>query len=66
MLDELGLRKCVVDEAIFVKWEGEQEVIIVLVHIDDCTIAASNIAFITWFKQSIAKLTDITDLSEIH
>lgn len=41
-------------------------VIIVLVHIDDCTIAATAIMLIEHFKKEIAKHVEITDLGELH
>jgi Reverse transcriptase (RNA-dependent DNA polymerase) len=38
----------------------------VLVHVDDCTIAATMIALIEVFKAEIARHVEITDLSELH
>ena len=39
---------------------------IVLVHVDDCTIAATPIFLIKNFKSEIAKHVEITDLGEFH
>lgn len=39
-------------------------IIIVLVHVDDCTIAATAIMLIERFKNEIAKHVEITDLGE--
>jgi Reverse transcriptase (RNA-dependent DNA polymerase) len=41
-------------------------VIIVLVHVDDCMIAATTIMLIERFKKEIAKHVEITDLGELH
>jgi hypothetical protein len=38
----------------------------VLVHVDDCTIAATSITLIADFKIQIAKHVQITDLGELH
>jgi hypothetical protein len=46
-------------------WVGKK-IIIVLVHVDDCTIAATMIALIEVFKAEIAKLVEITDIGELH
>jgi Reverse transcriptase (RNA-dependent DNA polymerase) len=38
----------------------------VLVHVDDCTIAATVITLIEAFKAKIARHIEITDLGELH
>ena len=40
--------------------------IIVVVHVDDCTIAASTLSLIIAFKRQIAQYVEITDLGELH
>ena len=40
--------------------------VVVLVHVDDCTIAATSIFLIKIFKSEIAKHIEITDLGELH
>ena len=40
--------------------------IIVLVHVDDCTIAGTSITLILRFKIKIAKFIAITDLGELN
>jgi len=50
---------------VFFQREGNN-FIIVLVHIDDCTIAAMSQPLIIKFKIKIAKHIDITDLGELH
>ena len=39
---------------------------IVLVHVDDCTIVATSSSLIWEFKEHIKKHVDITDLGELH
>jgi hypothetical protein len=39
---------------------------IVLVHVDDCTIAATSIILIDRFKAEISKHVEITDLGDLH
>jgi len=61
----LGFARCDVDQAVFFRREGNS-FIIVLVHIDDCTIVAMSQPLIIKFKIEIAKHVDITDLGELH
>ena len=65
MLTHLGFHCCDVDQAVFFR-RNAQMVIVVLVHVDDCTVAATNIKLVTDFKVRIAKHVEITDLGELH
>jgi hypothetical protein len=65
LVDHLGFTKCEVDQAVFYWDEGEQ-LCIVVVHVDDCTIAASELQLIQDFKMNLRKYVEITDLGEIH
>ena len=40
--------------------------IIVLVHVDDCTIVGKSKVLVERFKTEIAKFVDITDLGDLH
>ena len=40
--------------------------IIVLVHVDDCTIVGKSKVLVEQFKMEIAKFVDITDLGDLH
>ena len=42
------------------------DLVIVLVHIDDCTIVATSKLLIDGFKKAIAKQVEIFDLGELH
>jgi len=64
-VDELGFTRCEVDQAVFFRRCGKS-LIIVLVHVDDCTIVATAQSLINRFKIEIAKHVGITDLGELH
>ncbi|CAA7262723.1 unnamed protein product [Cyclocybe aegerita] len=61
----LGFEQCAVDQAVFFKRRGEA-LVIVLVHVDDCTIVATALPLIEAFKAEVAKHIEITDLGELH
>ena len=65
IMEALGFKRCDVDQAVFY-WRKEDALIIVLVHVDDCTIAGTSIPLILRFKIKIAKYVTITDLGELH
>ena len=65
IMTKLGLARCSVDQAVFFRRET-RKLIIVLVHVDDCTIAATSILLINNFKSEITKHVEITDLGELH
>jgi len=64
-LTHLGFAHYDIDQAIFFQHEGKA-IIIVLVHVDDCTITATSITLIADFKAWISEYMDITDLGELH
>jgi len=63
-MEKLGFSQCEVDQAVFLRRAGKK-LIIVLVHVDDCTIIANAQPLITQFKIEIAKHVDITDLGDL-
>jgi len=65
IMEKLGFKRCQVDQAVFFR-RGGKKLIIVLVHVDDCTITANTTSLITGFKTEIAKHVDITDLGDLH
>ena len=65
IMEALGFKRCDVDQAVFYCKKGST-LIIVLVHIDDCTITGTSITLIHRFKIEIAKYVSITDLGELH
>ena len=45
---------------------GSKTLIIIVVHVDDCTIAASSLALVVAFKAELSKHVEIMDLGELH
>jgi hypothetical protein len=66
LVDELGFTQCAVDQVVFFKSEVSGERVIVVVHVDDCTIAASSLGLVIAFKDNVRKHVEITDLGELH
>ena len=67
IFDSLDFYKCSVDQAIFYKQnKSKNKVTVVAVHVNNCTIAASNLHLIKDFKASLCKHVKVTDLSELH
>ena len=65
MTHHLKFNRCNVDQAIFFCRNGH-ELTVVLVHVDDCTIAASSANLISSFKKNISDHVEITNLGELH
>jgi transposase InsO family protein len=67
IFDSLGFLKCSVDQAVFHKSnKSKTEITVVAVHVDDCTIAASNLRLIEAFKAGLREHVEVTDLGELH
>ena len=66
IMSSIGFKRCDVDMAVFYKHGKDKELTIVLVHVDDCTIAATSTRLIAEFKAGVAKQVEITDLGELH
>ena len=65
LINKLGFKQCEVDQAVFIKKSGDTLVIIV-VHVDDCTIAATSPTLVMQLKEQLKKHVEITDLGELH
>ena len=65
MMTHLKFSRDDVDQAVFFRRE-EKSVIVVLVHVNDCTITASSMALIKDFKARTSHHVEITDLGELH
>ena len=64
---KLGFSRCAGDEAVFYRRSNDNRVlIIVLVHVDNCTIVGKIKVLVERFKTDIAEFVDITDLGELH
>ena len=66
LINELGFTQCSVDQAVYFRWRTPGELIVVVVHVDDCTIAAKSLNEIDEFKHHVRKHVEITDLGELH
>ncbi len=67
LVDDMGFKRCEVDQAVFHKRsEDGKALTVVMVHVDDCTIAATSPSLIADFKSRVAGHVDITDLGELH
>ena len=65
IMNSLGFLRCEVDQAVFYRRKGTA-LIIVLVHVDDCTIVGTSMVLIENFKAAIKKHVEISDLGELH
>ena len=67
IFESLNFQKCSVDQAVFFKSnKARNEVTVITVHVDDCTIAASNLRLIDEFKTGLRKHVEVTNLGELH
>jgi len=67
IMEKLLFVRCEVDQAVFYRRdEGKGILIIVMVHVDDCSIVASSLPLIDHFKRMIKRQVEITDLGELH
>ena len=65
LVKNLRFRLCKVDQAVFIK-RSKKTLIIIVIHVDDCTIATSALSLIVKLKTQIRKHVEITDLGELH
>lgn len=67
ILIELGFSQCSVDQAVYHKSDAAtHELVVIAVHVDDCTIAASEQKLVDEFKTRLSKHVEVTDLGELH
>jgi hypothetical protein len=67
IMTKLKFSRSEVDQAVFYQRdEGRNLLIIILVHVDDCTIVASAQLLIDDFKIKIKRHVDITNMGELH
>jgi hypothetical protein len=63
----LGFNQSAVDQAVFFKLiPQDKHLIVVAVHVDDCTIATSMTHLIEDFKAGLSCHVKVTDLGELH
>ena len=67
IMTKLGFGRCEGDQVMFYRrCERTNVLIIVLVHVDDCTIVGKNQKLVYQFKVEIAKFMEITDMGGLH
>jgi hypothetical protein len=67
IMTKLGFLRCEGDQAVFYRRCKKTNVlIVVLVHVDDCSIVGKTKVLVARFKVEIAKFVDITDMGELH
>jgi len=66
LVGKLDFTQCAVDQAVFYRRKKAKEHTIIVVHVDDCTLAAKSVAEISELKNEIRKNVEITDLRELH
>jgi hypothetical protein len=59
------LTRCSTNQAVFYRC-NDNGIVILAVHVDDCTSAASNLALVGEIKAGIGKHVEVVDLGEIH
>lgn len=66
LVEKLGFMQCAVDQAVFQRQKKAEEHTIIVVHVDDCTLAAKTMDEISKLKSQIRKYVEITDLGKLH
>ncbi len=67
ILSDLGFSQCSIDQAMYYKPNVKVgECVVIAVHVDDCTIAASDAKLVEDFKRGLSKNVEVTDLGELH
>ena len=67
IFSSLGFNRCAVDQAVFFKSNQKtKELTVVAVHVDDCTIAATNSRLVDALKAGMRQHVEVTDLGELH
>ena len=67
IMTKLRFERSEVDQAVFYRWNIEKGILIIIpVHINDCSIVVSSQPLIDRFKIEIKKHMEITDLGTLH
>lgn len=61
----MGLTRCNVDQAVFYRHDTNS-LLVMAVHVDDCTIAAYPAELIVELKEKLGTRVEVTDLGELH
>jgi hypothetical protein len=66
LIDKLGFTQCATDQAVFFRRRDPNEHTMVVIHVDDCTMATKSISHVDELKAMIRKHVEITDLGQLH
>jgi len=67
MFISLGYKQSEVDQAVFYKLLPQvKQLIVIAVHVDNCTIAASTVCLVEDLKAGLSRHIKVTDLGELH
>ena len=67
IFSSLGFKRYAVDQAVFFKSNQKaKELTVIAVHVDDCTIAATNSHLVDTLKAGMHQHVEVTDLRELH
>lgn len=66
LVHKLGFIQRDVDQAIFFKRMAHEKLIVVMVHVDNCTIASSTYELLVDLKVRMREYVEITDLGDLH
>ena len=67
ILSSLGFIQCSMDQAIYHKTGAAAgDLIVIAVHVNNCTIAASQPCLVEDFKTGLSKHVEVTNLGELH
>jgi hypothetical protein len=64
-MDNLGFSCCDINHRVFFR-VNKKGLIIILVHMDDCTLVSLELKLVNWVKEKINEYVEVTDLREIH
>lgn len=67
LMDNLGFIWCDVNHSVFFKITLDPNgLIIILVHVNNCTLVSISLGLIDWVKNSVKEFVEIMDIGEIH
>jgi len=65
VMTKLGFTHAMADDCLYVLWEHNKIILMVLIYVDDMAIAGKGIPGVILFKQNLSKDFEITDLGEL-
>jgi len=64
-MTKLGFTHAIADDCLYVLWEHNKIILMVLIYVDNMAIAGKGIPGVVLFKQNLSKDFEITDLDEL-